>query len=305
MGVNVTGNTCKPGPLAKTPLTEHYNGYEDALFEQQVLNVVNSHNTSEPFFLFWAPHIVHTPLQVPQEYYNKFRFIEPTDKPSNNRQIYHAMVAFADAAVGNVTAAFKTKGMWDNLLMVFSTDNGGPVYNNGSAGANNFPLKGGKMSNWEGGIRGNAFASGGFLPKKVRGTKQESTMCIWDWYSTFSHLAGVDPTDHRAAAANLPPIDSFNLVPLLFGENSTSPRVEIPLGTPAMKTTQYESTTVNGLIHGDYKILIGNIIEAGWQGPHYPNSTTNTHCFDTNVANSSCLANCDPACLYNIKTDPE
>eukprot|EP00463_Aulacantha_scolymantha_P005973 TRINITY_DN747_c0_g1_i3.p1 TRINITY_DN747_c0_g1~~TRINITY_DN747_c0_g1_i3.p1 ORF type:complete len:155 (+),score=13.81 TRINITY_DN747_c0_g1_i3:54-467(+) len=81
--------------------------------------------------------------------------------------------------------------------------------------------------------------------------------------------------------------------------------MEIPLGTPAMKTAQYENTTVNGLIHGDYKILIGDIVEAGWQGPHYPNSTTNTHCFDTKAKSSSCLAKCDPACLYNIKTDPE
>ena len=44
----------------------------------------------------------------------------------------------------------KRKGMWDDLLIVFSADNGGPIYNNGSAGANNYPLKGGKMNNWEG-----------------------------------------------------------------------------------------------------------------------------------------------------------
>ena len=47
--------------------------------------------------------------------------------------------------MGNVTAALRQKEMWDNLLIVFSTDNGGPIYNNGSAGANNFPLKGGKV----------------------------------------------------------------------------------------------------------------------------------------------------------------
>ena len=57
------------------------------------------------------------------------------------------MVSFADAAVGNVTADFKAKGMWDDMLVVFSSDNGGPIYNNGSAGANNYPLKGGKMNN--------------------------------------------------------------------------------------------------------------------------------------------------------------
>ena len=41
------------------------------------------------------------------------------------------------------------------------------------------------MSNWDGGIRGNAFVSGGFLPPAVRGTKFEGLVAVWDWYSTF------------------------------------------------------------------------------------------------------------------------
>jgi len=65
----------------------------------------------------------------------------PTDKPTHERQQYASMVSFADTMVGNLTAVFKAKGMWDDLLMVFSTDNGGPIYNNGSAGANNCPLR--------------------------------------------------------------------------------------------------------------------------------------------------------------------
>jgi hypothetical protein len=67
-------------------------GYEDALFEQQVMEVVEKHPPSSPLFLFWAPHIVHTPLQVPQHFLDKFAFMEETDKPTHNRQIYHSMV---------------------------------------------------------------------------------------------------------------------------------------------------------------------------------------------------------------------
>jgi hypothetical protein len=66
-------------------------GYEDALFEQQVMEVVEKHPPSSPLFLFWAPHIVHTPLQVPQHFLDKFAFMEETDKPTHNRQIYHSM----------------------------------------------------------------------------------------------------------------------------------------------------------------------------------------------------------------------
>lgn len=68
----------------------------------------------------------------------------------------------------------------------------------GSAGANNYPLKGGKMNNWEGGIRVNGFISGGFLPAGQRGITYDGLITAWDYYATFSALAGVDPTDHRA-----------------------------------------------------------------------------------------------------------
>ena len=45
-----------------------------------------------------------------------------------------------------------------------------------------------------------------------------------DWYGTFARLAGVDPTDHAAAASGLPPIDSVDVWPLVTGANATSPR---------------------------------------------------------------------------------
>ena len=70
-------------------------------------------------------------------------------------------------------------------------------------------LRGGKFSNWEGGIRVNAFISGGFIPPAARGTVQSGLTAGWDWYATLAGLAGADPTDHRAAAAGLPPIDSI------------------------------------------------------------------------------------------------
>jgi len=73
---------------------------------------------------------------------------------------------------------------------VVSSDNGGPL-----GSANNFPLKGGKFSDWQGGIRVNAFVTGGYLPENMRGQKTEGYIHIADWYATFCALAGVDPTD--------------------------------------------------------------------------------------------------------------
>jgi arylsulfatase I/J len=76
----------------------------------------------------------------------------------------------------------------------------------------------------------NAFFSGGYLQKAAPsriGTKLDGYTHVCDFYATFAHLAGVDPTDHRAAAAHLPPLDSLNLWPYISGANNTSPRTEI------------------------------------------------------------------------------
>lgn len=140
---------CRPGPRGD----KWWRGYEDALFEHHVIETVERHNASDrtrPLFISWAPHGVHEPLQAPQAYIDRFDFIAPTDQVGGERQKMKAMINFADDAVGNVTAALRAKGMWENTLVVFMSDNGGWVSNNGSAGGNNYPLMGGKYNNWEG-----------------------------------------------------------------------------------------------------------------------------------------------------------
>ena len=252
--------------------------YEEGLFKERILKIINNHDKSTPLFLYYAAHIVHKPYQVPESYLNKFNFID-----EQYRRVYLAMVNYLDDVVGEIVQALKDKGLWDNLLFVASSDNGGPERK--GFGGNNFPLKGGKWTDWQGGVRVNSFATGGYLPEKMRGQKTEGYIHIADWYSTFCALAGVDPTDDRAAKAKLPPIDSLNVWPLISGQNSTSPRVDIPIS----------NTT---LISGDYKILVGNVDQAGWTGPVYPNTTK--------PSGISAVEKCGKSgCLYNIQEDPE
>ena len=80
---------------------------------------------------------------------------------------YAAIVTNLDAIVGRIVDALKTKQMYKDTLIVFCSDNGGPIYYPGSA--NNYPLLGGKYSDFEGGVRTFAFISGGALPSAVRG----------------------------------------------------------------------------------------------------------------------------------------
>ena len=249
--------------------------YEEALFEERVIEIVNKHDAATPLFLYYPAHLVHDPLEVPARYFNKFDFIDDLQ-----RRQYHAMVKYLDDVVGNLTTALKKHDLWDNLLLVTSSDNGGPLH----IAANNYPLKGSKFSDWQGGIRVNAFVSGGYLPEAMRGQKSEEYIHITDWYATFCALAGVDPTDEAAAKAKLPPIDSMNMWPLISGDNSTSPRTDIP--------ASYDT-----LISGDYKIITGGISFAVHTGPQYPNKTTVPDEIHKKV-------NCGDGCLYNIKQDP-
>lgn len=101
------------------------------------------------------------------------------------------MCSFWDEILGNVTSALKAKGMWASTLLTFSADNGGAVYWSDKprfphgTGANNWPLLGGKLTNWEGGVRTAAFIAGGIVPEAMRGTRLsgvKSLIHMADWY---------------------------------------------------------------------------------------------------------------------------
>eukprot|EP00041_Stephanoeca_diplocostata_P016857 m.334494 g.334494 ORF g.334494 m.334494 type:complete len:565 (+) comp20507_c1_seq2:254-1948(+) len=277
--------------------------YEEALFTTRVLDLVNFHNVSEPLFLFWAMHLVHMPLQVPMEYIEKFSFID-----DSYRRLNHAMGNYMDSDIGRVVAALKARQMWENSLVVFHSDNGGEIMGAGICGGNNWPLTGGKFSNWEGGIRVNAFVTGGFIPTARRGTQEQGFITGWDWYSTYATVAGVDPADDMAKVAGLPPIDSINMLPLLLGTNMTPPRTDILLGdTSALSPNADGKSLVGGVISGAYKLVLGadnqlrSVDQYVRTGPSWPNSTSHL----VPLAHpKKCARTPATGCLFNIFTDP-
>jgi len=202
--------------------------------------------------------------------------------------------------------------MWGNTVLVFSADNGGPAYWsidtkvwNRGAGANNWPLKGGKTSNFEGGTRVAAFVTGGFVPASVRGTKSEEYIHMADWYGTFARLAGVDPEDHQGVQAGLPPVDSVDVWPMLTGRNTSSARTEIPLCVEFEVGGEHGLPKLIGntsaLIMGDYKLLTGPEPMAYWQGPAFPTASSGKYGELLNWHNWQL---CGLGCLYNIREDP-
>ena len=279
------------GPATELAGTQ-YNGY---MFNDFAVDVIQKHDVSSPLFMYLAPANSHAPLEAPQ----RFLDLYPSDWYLDRRQ-YAAMCSFWDEIAGNVTRALQAKSMWDQTLFVFSSDNGGPAYWSvvpsfqHGAGANNWPLKGSKASNWEGGIRVVSFVAGGALPLAMRGKTTEGYIHIADWYATFCEIGGCDgASDASAAAADLPAIDSLSMWPLISGQNNTSPRVEIAVVVNAEKRNQ------SVLIVGDWKLLTGVQLLSYWQGPEFPNASNYGK-----ITDPKNMQLCTPACLYNIRSDP-
>ena len=252
--------------------------YEEKMFEEHSLQIINNHDTSDvdhPLFLFHAFHLLHTPLQVPKYYYEQVEkdVISKGGKAfdSENRRMLMAMTKYMDDTIKNLTDAFKAKGMWNNTLVVFTTDNGGPIYEPGSA--NNYPLRGGKYSDFEGGVRTTTFMSGGYIPKERQGYVHKGVVSVADWYTIFSELAGVDAHDTKSEEANkwlakqglslLSPVDGKKgQLDAIFGAKA-GPRDSEALFLSGSALLEYP-----------YKLVTGKQPYMVHTGPLYPNCST-------------------------------
>ena len=107
---------------------------------------------SKPFFLNLWFYNVHTPLQAKQDKIDKYLAIVDSTKLQKN-PTYAAMVEHVDEAVGKVVAQLKSLGIYDNTIILLTSDNGGLVGNGQKKVTNNTPLRHGKGERYEGGVR--------------------------------------------------------------------------------------------------------------------------------------------------------
>ncbi len=167
-------------------------------------------NADRPFFLYLPYNAVHSPLQGRDDYMEKFSHIGDIQ-----RRIFAAMLAHLDDSVGAVLDSLRKAGLEENSLVFFFSDNGGPT---AELTSSNLPLRGGKGSLHEGGIRVPFLAQWpGTLPT---GLVYEQPILSLDIFATAIARAGIDPPKHR-------PLDGVDLLPYLTGEAEGAPHDEL------------------------------------------------------------------------------
>lgn len=105
--------------------------------------------------------------------------------------------------IGNVTAALQAKGMLENTVIVFTADNGGPTTTGDGVGARNWPMRGGKHSIWEGGVRVTGVLSGAPVAAHAMGKTYTGLMHAADWLPTLADAAGVSLPANDSGLQNL------------------------------------------------------------------------------------------------------
>ncbi|XP_046566660.1 arylsulfatase B-like [Haliotis rubra] len=255
----------------KTAYRDANGTYSTHIFANKAVEIIENHDTSKPLYLYLPFQAVHSPLEVPPKYENMYKNIA-----TMNRRIYCGMVSALDEAVGNITKALEDKGLMDNLLLVFTTDNGGPTF----VAANNLPLRGAKATLWEGGTKGTGFSYSKSLLKKT-GYLNTGMMHAVDWYPTLVELAGGENTD--------PNMDGVSQYDMLIN-GGPSKRNEFVYNI-------YDEIDAAAIRYGDLKLMQGSPGDHnGWAPlPHLG--------IDEGVYEAD-NQTFPPFMLYNITADP-
>jgi arylsulfatase A len=205
---------------------------------------VIDHAGEQPFFIYLAHHAVHTPIEAKEDDVKHF---DAKLRPDMHHQhgVYAAMTKNLDDNVGRVLDHLKERGLDKNTLVIFASDNGGYVGNDKAGGrdvpvTNNTPLRSGKGSLYEGGVR---------IPLLIRwpGVSQAGMTCdepvvTMDLFNTLLNAAGL-PTE-----AN----DGTDLSPLLKSPDAKLPRDALFFHYPHYYHT---TTPVSAIRSRDWKLL--------------------------------------------------
>lgn len=240
-------------------------------YTQKTLDWLGQQQAGKPFFLYLAHNMPHIPLGVSKEFEGKSGFT-----------LYGDVMLELDHSVGQIRKLLEQKGLSQNTIIVFTSDNGpwlvyGP--NGGTAG----PLRGGKQTSYEGGIRVPCLV---YWPGKItQGLVQPAMATMADWLETLARWGGVQ-------ASALPRTDGQNLEPLLKGKKSAAPR----------EYASYYVGQLEAYIYGDWKI---HLPKKGQENSKYklaePQTDWQLYNLENDPSESKNLAESQPQKLQEMK----
>lgn len=193
-----------------------YQGYCSDIFTENAIEFIEK-NKNNPFFCYLSFNAPHNPLQVPDEYYQIYKNIDPTEgidpnlipnekineqTKENTRKVY-AMVTNIDDNLKKLFSKVEELGIKENTIVIFMTDNG-PQHARYVAG-----MKGRKTSVYNGGIRVPFYFR---YPNEFSGDKEVDQMTAHiDLLPTLSKLCGTRIPEDRK-------IDGRNFIPSIEGK---------------------------------------------------------------------------------------
>ena len=181
---------------------------EDRMANEAVA-FMESHQ-DEPFFLNYWMFSVHAPFDAKQELIEKYRgLIDPKDPQRS--PTYAAMVESMDDAVGTLLDTLDRLKLAENTIIIFFSDNGGNMYDevDGTSPTSNTPLRGGKATMFEGGIRVPMVVA---WPEMIcPNTKSDALVQSTDFFPTLLDFLGIEKENGQI-------FDGVSIVPALEGK---------------------------------------------------------------------------------------
>jgi arylsulfatase A-like enzyme len=318
-------------PGEDVPLYNTASQYSTTLYGKKAIEWIDLHAKTKPnvpwymYLSFQGTHSGNNKfVQAPAKKIEKFKSISPdetcgqydvcTTTPTCTHQAMRktcaATLSVVDDAISDIVETLKATGMYENTIIVYSSDNGGPPNGTNNNMMNNWPLRSGKGSTWEGGIRAAGFIHAPHILKRT-GISND-LFHVTDWYkSLFRAAAGDGPSQKISMKPNEVEwkkgdgIDNWAVLASSESEKVSSARTEIIIVAQADGSV----SKTNAIRVGDMKLLWSpNLLYTNtlWYfPPGSPKYDYTVKCGDPpkDVSDNLCETENNP-CLYNITADP-
>jgi len=277
---------------------------EDLFLERSLTYLEEARLSGKPFTFTYASQTAHAPIDDdwPTLYPpTRWSECEQSNTAYIGREYYCNKVKYLDYNWGILIDYLKKNGMWDNTIIFMTTDNGALPYTEDGPWLDwgcNWPLRSGKVTNFEGGIKVWAGMSGGLIPEEFRGTTFDELTHIVDFATTAMRLS-MTKSEYEARATltgTRKVVDGSNL--FNFEHHDLVLHNILPLYTPSWVHGQDSNFAATD---GEWKYYVGfeetSVLGTGWYNTPGKGIVTTDERPDAG-------GYCTDGCLFHLTSDP-